>query len=229
MNEKQKKLLSEYLKNASMKEAQELHDLLDERENRKGPVSPGNSGLNIDVSRMAETMSKQIQEQMGLSNLNIKKMAVDMVVQMARQQQPDISERDLAALVNEMVPSGNEKRREKNIPPEILREMVQHFIRFSKGGFSEHERLTHPSGWAEKYWSNFPEKIQKLITAMLTGIIDEEQFWETFDYLLQLRESSASGKEDGGNRKAGKYQKKKTEQNRKPGFMPRPPGPGRDR
>jgi len=33
MNEKQKKLFSEYLKNASMKEAQELHDLLDERGN----------------------------------------------------------------------------------------------------------------------------------------------------------------------------------------------------
>ncbi len=219
MNEKQKEILNRYLKNASIEEARELYDLLDKRESSSRPLAGG--GINLNVDEMARNMSKQIQEQMGLANLNIKKMAVDMVVQMAKQHQPDISEKELAALVNEMVPGERSRSSSINVPPDLMKDMVEQFVAYSQGRFTEYERLAAPGGWAEKYWSVFPENIKKLITAKLTGIIDEDYFYDTLDYLLNkiTHEPVSEKRNDSPKEESGKVKRP----------MPHPPGSRRNR
>ena len=75
-------LLNRFLRNATIEEM-ELYRLLDEKEKRDKKI-PGLNG-KLDLESMAKNMSRQIQEQLGTANLNIKKMARDLVVQLALQ------------------------------------------------------------------------------------------------------------------------------------------------
>jgi gamma-glutamyl:cysteine ligase YbdK (ATP-grasp superfamily) len=91
-------LLKNFLESASMEEIEELYKLLESRKNRFKGMS-----LNIDTQAMAKAMSESIQEQLGMANLNIKKMARELVAQLAIQHNPDISQDELNAIINHMV------------------------------------------------------------------------------------------------------------------------------
>lgn len=168
-NDEKQKMLDDFLKNASPDEIKELYRLLEEREKRGG-------GGKVDVQNLAKTMSKQIQEQLGMTSLNTKKMARNMVVQMARKYKPDITDRELTQIVRSMVP---EKKPESavTIPADILKTMVIQFITYSSGDMSVSEKKNMPQGWEKKYWSVFPHEIKILIAAYLNGNINKKDFW----------------------------------------------------
>lgn len=164
-----KRILNDFLKTASPDEIKELYRLLDEREKIGG-------GVKVDVQNLAKTMSKQIEKQLGMTNLNTKKMARNMVIQMARKYKPEITDRELAQLVNNMVP---EKKPESAIklPADILKTMVLQFIAYSSGNMSVSEKRNLPQDWEKKYWNSFSQEIKISIIEYLNGNINKKDFW----------------------------------------------------
>ena len=78
IDDKKRKILDDYIKSATPEDRRELNRLLNSREKRDiNDVKT--QGLNMDVNQLAKNMSKQINEQLGMADLNIKKMAKDMV------------------------------------------------------------------------------------------------------------------------------------------------------
>lgn len=183
-DDKKRRILEDYIKNATPEERKELNRLLNSRE-RGGPGSVKAQGLNMDVNKLARDMSRQINEQMGMTELNIKKMARDLVVQMALQYKPDISTKELTAIVNHMVPEKKESDLSKKIPPQLLKTMIVQFVTYSTGTMTEKDQSGLPEVWAKKYWSAFSPDIKNLITMYLKNGIDNRNFWLAVDKVLK--------------------------------------------
>jgi len=185
IDDKKRKILEDYLKSATPEERKEINRLLNSRE-KKDINDYKTQGLNMDVNKLARNMSKQINEQMGMADINIKKMARDMVVQMALQHKPDLTPKELAAIVNQMVPEKKENDISKKIPPELLKTMIVQFVTYSTGAMSEKEQSQLPEGWAKKYWSAFSQDLRDLITMYLKNGIDNRNFWLAVDRLQKI-------------------------------------------
>ena len=165
------RILREFLENATPAEREELNRLLDER--KRNPMSI----KEMNIGGIARSMAEDLQKTMGLTQDNIRRTAVDMVVRLARQHQPDISDAELQALVNEMVPNYRAEAKRK-LPPEIVKTMVLQFVSYSMGEMPEHELRELPDGWAKKYWSHFPVPVQQLISDFLKGGSSRREFWK---------------------------------------------------
>lgn len=179
IDDESKKMLDDFLKTASPDEIRELYRLLDEREKRGG-------GLRVDVSSLAKTMSKQIQEQLGMANLNTKKMAKNMVAQMAKKYKPDITDRELNQIVNSMVPDRKPEPSVK-IPSDIMKNMIIHFVAYSNGEISAADNKNMPPGWEKKYWNAFPGDIKILIAGYIKGNMSRKKFWSEVSRFLSGR------------------------------------------
>ncbi len=182
IDDKKRKILEDYMKSASPEERRELNRLLKSREKRpSADLKP--QGINMDVNQLARNMSKQINEQLGMADINIKKMAKDMVVQMALQHKPDITPKELNAIVNQMVPEKRESDIIKKIPPELLKSMIVQFVSYSTNSMPEKDQAQLPEGWAKKYWGIFSQDIRDLITMYLKNGIDNRNFWLAIEKL----------------------------------------------
>jgi hypothetical protein len=186
IEDKKRKILEDYIKSASPGERKELNRLLEARE-KKNTGDLKSRGLNMDVNQLAKNMSRQINEQLGMADINIKKMAKDLVVQMALQHKPDITEKELSALVNQMVPEKKENDISKKIPPELLKSMIVQFITYSTGSMPEKDQAQLPAGWAKKYWNAFSPDIRDLITMYLKNGIDNRNFWIAIERLQRKK------------------------------------------
>lgn len=181
-----RKILKEYMLSASPEERKELKKLLSERKSRESIVT-GMRGMNVDVSQLAKNMSAQINRQLGMADINIKRMARDLVTQMAHQHKPDITPDELAALIKQMVPDNDKEDLSRKIPAGMMRKMIVQFISYSTGVMPDAGREGLPSGWEKKYWAAFPENIRYLITAFLKQGIDSTSFWSAIDKILAKR------------------------------------------
>lgn len=159
-------LLESFLRNATIEEMEELYRLLDERDRRQKQRPQFGMSGKLDLDSMAKNMSKQIQEQLGMANLNMKKMARDLVVQLALQHKPDISEKELNAIVNHMVPDSRGTDIAKKLPPDLLMTMVAQFIETDINSEAE---------WKKRYWEVFPDEIRLGIAGYLSGDIGKEE------------------------------------------------------
>ncbi len=166
------RILRDFMENSSHDEIQELERLLKERENRRRYSVP-------DPAEMARKLSSQINQQMGLTGANIKFMARELVIKLAREHKPDIKPDELKALVEQMVPSGlTAGRHAVSLPPDMLRSMILQFILYSQGEMDKDEIGRMPEGWIEKYWNAFPPSVRKLISVYIKGGIDKKSFWK---------------------------------------------------
>ncbi len=150
--------------------------------NKKGDGDKNDSGsLNIPSAR---EMARDIEKQLGLDVSSIKKMARNLVATMILQYDPNISTDKIKALVDHMVPD----RTKVNIPPEILRQMIEHFTSYARGTMKQADVSDLPKGWSEKYWNHFPDKIKYLIILFIQDEIDRSLFWNAIDTVM-TRES----------------------------------------
>lgn len=186
MDDKKRKILEEYMKTATPEERRELNRLLKSRE-QQGKGNLQGRGLNMDVNQMARNMSRQINEQLGMADINIKKMARDLVVQMARQHKPDITPKELSQIVRQMVPDRRDSDISGKIPPEIMKKMIVQFIAYSTNTMTVNESAGLPEGWVKKYWSAFSQNIRDLITMYLKNGIDNRNFWLAVEKLLKKK------------------------------------------
>ncbi len=184
-DDKKRQILEDYLKNATPEERRELNDLLKSRQ-KVCMEDFKTGGFNMDVNKLARNMSRQINEQLGMADINIKKMAKDLVVQLAYQYKPDITQKELAAIIKQMVPE-KKKNISKIIPPEILKSMIVQFISYSTGTMSKKDQAQLPEGWARIYWDAFSPDIRNLITAYLKNGIDNRNFWLAVDKLQKIK------------------------------------------
>jgi len=159
-------LLNRFLRNASIEEMEELYRLLDDRD-RKQKKPMGMNG-KLDLDSMAKNMSRQIQEQLGMANLNMKKMARDLVVQLALQHKPDISEKELNTLVNQMVPENRSSAIAEKLPPDLLMTMVIQFVETDINSGLE---------WKKRYWEVFPDEIKLGVAGFLSGDIGKDELF----------------------------------------------------
>jgi hypothetical protein len=184
IEDKKRKILEDYMKSASPEERRELNRLLKSRE--KKPADDFKTrGMNMDVNQLAKNMSRQINEQLGMADINIKKMAKDLVVQMALQHKPDITPKELNAIVNQMVPEKRESDIIKKVPADLLRNMVAQFIAYSTNSMPVKDQAQLPDGWAKKYWGIFSQDMRDLITMYLKNGIDNRNFWTGIEKLIK--------------------------------------------
>jgi len=165
-----KRLLDEFLKNASAQDIEELNRLLEARKKS----SPQGA---MDVMGFARKMSMDLNSRMGFSEENIKRMARDMVIRLAREHKPEISDAELRVLVRQMVPEPDYSNVAKKLPPEVMKTMILHFVTYGTGRMTEAEKNEMPRGWTEKYWEVFPVEIKRLISSYLKGGMDAKDFW----------------------------------------------------
>ena len=166
-----KRIINEFMKNSSPQEIEELNRMLEARKKS----SPAGA---MDVMGFARNMSRDLTRRMGFSEDNIKRMARELVIKMAREHKPDISSAELRALVRQMVPEPDYSGAAKKLPPEVLKTMIMHFVTYGTGRMSEAEKKEMPQGWSKKYWEVFPPEIKRLISAYLKGAMDAKVFWE---------------------------------------------------
>ncbi len=151
-------IISGFMKDASPEEVRELERLLEARKNKTA---------GLDVDRMAKQMAGQIQQQMGLTTGNIKKMARDLVIRLAREHSPGITDAELNVLLNQMVPDSQPAK--PKLPPELLKTMAHQFIIYHKGLMSDKDLADLPQGWQEKYWNAFPDELKRMIAEHIAG------------------------------------------------------------
>lgn len=166
------KILKQFLAEATPEELEELNRLLAAR---KKHVS------GIDAGAIAKKMARDMHEQMGLVSANMAKTARDLVISIALQHNPDLTDEELNAIANEMVPPKNQT----SIPLPLLRTMVRQFVAYSHGSMDASFLRNQPEGWVQKYWEAFPEMVQKLIAAHLKGEVNSVEFDLALDAVIQ--------------------------------------------
>ena len=169
-----KKILFDFMNNASEAEIHELRGLLASRKGRGG----GGIG-SIESAGLAGKMAADINKQMGFTQENVRRTAVDLVVKLARQKQPNITPAELNALVNEMVPGAAPPV--SKLPPDVMKSMVMNYVLFRKGRLSTQELKGLPNGWQQKFWDAFPVSIKREINEFLNGRQDAESFWHAIE------------------------------------------------
>ena len=181
-DDKKRKIIEEYLKTATDEERRELNRLL---KSRKCSENNGlvRQGLNVDIKKNAKIMAEEINQQFGLTEQNIKKMARNLVAQMVLQHKPDISSGELTTVVNQMLQAGSNKP--EKLPKELLKTMIVQFVSYSSGEMTAEGKARLPKGWVEKYWGYFPDDVKHLIKSYLKNGIDGRKFWLEVERLIK--------------------------------------------
>lgn len=162
MTEDINKILLDFLNNASAEERREFMSLLKTRHEKKS--SPTNA------QDFAGKISRQIRSQIGFTEENVRNTAIELIIRLARQHQPNITETELDALVAHMVPGAR-------IPPDLLKSMVMNYVLFMSGRMSEEESAGFPQGWQERFWRTFPKEIKNAISDFLAQRTTPKEFW----------------------------------------------------
>ena len=147
----------------------------------------GRGGLN--PQRMATQMARQISQQVGMSQEQIRHTVRNMSADIIRKNAPELTEQQVNELLKAWVPNPEDaKPRYAPVPRDALMMMVDQFLRYSAGSMSATEQmnLEHDiPGWTEKYWSRFPKELRDVLTLYLKGAIGDDDFQEALNACLQ--------------------------------------------
>jgi hypothetical protein len=188
MDEKEdfQKVIKEFFANASPEDLLELEEYISKHGNMPGqqvrPVKSKNRVNKLDARNMAKNFASTLQERMGLTSDKINKTARDAVRTMILQYDPFVPEKQIDALLDKFVPDKNNQW--KKIPAETMRAMISQYIAYGRGELTGENLKSFPDGWAKKYWSNFPPKIQMLIKGYIEDKISKSDFWNFVESLL---------------------------------------------
>jgi hypothetical protein len=153
--------------------------------------------MGLDPSKMAQTVSDNINEHIYSSLEQVHENIRGYVRELIKREEPDIPEEHLRELVDTWTPDprGETKNRGggggPRLPPDVLLTMVKQFLAYSRGGMSvrEQQQLREEiPDWQETYWRRFPLRIKKLLSLVLKGTINEESFWDRLTSELDPRE-----------------------------------------
>lgn len=138
---------------------------------------------------MADSMARNISDQVSYSVDGIRDMVRGFVSDMIRKEAPDIPDEHVDALLKEWVPKPGERKAERQpeLPKDVLLTMIRQFLEYSSESMSPTERVKLEEeipGWQETYWARFPEAVRRLLADYLEGRIDAERCWTDIHRLL---------------------------------------------
>lgn len=152
-----------------------------------GPGLGGKKGaMGVDVGSLAKESAQAIQDQLGVSRDQIRRMVQGHVRDIIAQNAPELDEEQIDELIGEWVPDPEtRKAREKakagnELPAEAALTMIKQFISFSTGAMSvtEEQGLRNAmSDWHKRYWERFSPVTRKLVSLFLRGVMDGDEFW----------------------------------------------------
>lgn len=166
-------------------------------ERRKGPDNPTNL-RSMDFQSMAKKITGEMSSRFGIPGGDqIHKMTRNLVKNMILEKEPNISEHDLDALLDQWVPRPGQQGAhggggmEAEVPLEALVTMVEQFLTFSTGKMPPREdqelRKNMPE-WPKRYWEIFSATTRTMISEFLKGGMSLETFWKQYrEYLSQSR------------------------------------------
>jgi hypothetical protein len=147
---------------------------------------------------MARRMASELQTNVGATMESVRATMKGFVAEIIRKNAPEVSEEQLAKLLDEYVPEpGSRAAAEKAaakaaasaLPPEALIGMVRSFVAYSEGQMPpsrQRELWESSSRWQDEYWAAFPSEIKALIKAYLEGSIDGDTFGTAVLSVLKL-------------------------------------------
>jgi hypothetical protein len=139
--------------------------------------------------RLAEELSGSINTAATMNGL--RKTVTDMARRIIKQHAPQIDDREADTFIDACIPGGNSgSGKENDLPPAVLLDMTDQFVRFSTGKMSAEEdsRLREELGsWPERYWKAFPGVIKRIVKSYLEGETNGREFRLSLQTALAMR------------------------------------------
>jgi len=175
-------ILDFILNHADREELEAVRQALKRREEQ---VSMG----GLDVQTIAKETGRSIEEQIGGGIDSMRQMIQKFAVDIIKKEAPDISERDLEALISAWIPNPKQQKRSLQsqagkIPNDLLMTMIKQYIAFKTETMDPRElrELSREmNDWPERYWESFPQNIQRIIAKYIHGDIEADMCWELIE------------------------------------------------
>ncbi len=142
---------------------------------------PGKGPGGLSPRGMAENMAESVKRQLG-GMLDVHAISRQIVSDLVRQKEPNISEEELEVLLSHWLPGsarGKDQEQHKELPPDVLVTMVSQYLNAERGTLAPEEEKKLPENWKSQYWDTFPQRVRSLLRAHLGGEMDEVEFWNT--------------------------------------------------
>jgi hypothetical protein len=154
---------------------------------------PGKGLGGISPRGMAENVAEKVKQQLG-GMLDVKTISRQIVTDLIRQKEPNISDRELEVLLDNWLPgtahareeappaeqSGpNREQANDRMAPDVLVTMISQYVASRQGTLPEDEQDKLPKNWQSRYWESFPDKIRGRIREHLNGRLTEVEFWDS--------------------------------------------------
>jgi len=142
--------------------------------------------------RMAKELSSQINTSIGGGVEDLRKSIREMAIRIIRQEAPELSDEQIAALSSEWIPetgSNNSGPSSSKMPRDMLASMIDQFVSFSRGTMksTEDKQLRNELGsWPERYWKAFPPVVRSIISEYLKDQISEKEFNSKIGIALEI-------------------------------------------
>lgn len=130
---------------------------------------------------MARRMAGELQSSVGATMESVRGTVRGFVADIIRKNAPEVSDEQLAALLDEYAPPPGAERAAaaSSLPPQALLGMVRSFVEYSRGAMApsrQRELWESSPSWKDEYWAAFPPEVKALVKAYLEGAIDDEVF-----------------------------------------------------
>jgi hypothetical protein len=130
---------------------------------------------------MAKRMAGELQNSVGATMESVRGTVRGFVEDIVRKNAPEITQAQLAALLDEYAPPAGAGRKEadSSLPSEALLGMVTSFVEYSRGAMppsSQRELWESNPRWQDEYWAAFPAEVKALVKAYIEGKIDSDTF-----------------------------------------------------
>jgi hypothetical protein len=155
---------------------------------------PGRGLGGINPRGMAENVAEKVKQQLG-GMLDVQAISRQIVTDLIRQKEPNISDRELEVLLDNWLPGTARARREatqpvgtaeqdegpttEQIAPDVLVTMISQYISARRGTLPKEEQDRLPKNWQSRYWESFPDTIRGRIREHLNGRLGEVEFWDS--------------------------------------------------
>jgi hypothetical protein len=168
------------LNRASSAELEVIAEALKRRQN------PGKGLGGISPRGMAENVAEKVKEQLG-GMLDVRAISRQIVTDLIRQKEPNISDRELEVLLDNWLP-GTARSREsaaqpaaapEQMSPDVLVTRISQYVSARQGTLSKEEKDRLPKNWQSLYWASFPDELRRLIREHLNGRLNEVDFWNS--------------------------------------------------
>jgi hypothetical protein len=155
---------------------------------------PGKGLGGISPRGMAENIAKKVKQQLG-GMLDVRTISRQIVTDLIRQKEPNISDRELEVLLDNWLPGTAPARQEGSEPaepagqdqapapeqlaPDMLITMISQYVSARRGTLPREEEDKLPKNWQSRYWESFPDTIRRCIREHLNGQLSEVDFWDS--------------------------------------------------